>query len=81
MNNKPDDKPEECEFCHYETNKLEFFNAPGGKDGWLCDVCASTYAGNAYHFPDHYENRHIMSQVSYSTNMILDAIKKGRRDE
>jgi ribosomal protein L37AE/L43A len=75
---KPEDeKPEECNFCGYPTVELVFYkyNHAEIENAWLCEVCASTLAGNAYHFPRQYENQHIMKQVSFCTNLILDKLK------
>jgi predicted Zn-ribbon and HTH transcriptional regulator len=70
------EKPEECESCGYETERLTLYDSHNGDNplAWLCEVCASTYAGNAYHYPRQYENRHIMQQISYCTNLILDTM-------
>lgn len=77
-NEKPE-KPEECSSCGYKTEQLEYYDAPGGIGGWLCKVCASTYAGSAFSYPRLYQNIEIMQQISFTTNMILDAIEELRR--
>lgn len=72
------ERPESCYSCDYTTDKLKPYPADRGcgkEDAWLCDVCASTLAGNAYFWPTHYESAEVMKQISYCTNLILDAIK------
>lgn len=75
------EKPETCDSCDYETKKLKWYESPGSQnvEAWLCEVCAGTLAGNAYHNPRQYDNAPIMKQISYCTNLILDAIKTSKK--
>lgn len=74
-----DEKPEECDFCGYPTEKLEFYKYSHAdvENAWLCEVCASTAAGTAYHFPRQYDQKEIMKQISFCANMILERIERG----
>ena len=77
---RENEKPEGCDFCGWETDDLKFYTVPNGvgvvPEAWLCKVCRNTLAGNARHYPRQYENKDIMRNISYTTNMILDAMKK-----
>ena len=74
------EKPEGCDSCGWETVELTFYISHGATipEAWLCEVCESTFAGNAYHYPRQYQNKEIMRMISYTTNMILAEIRKGR---
>ena len=75
-------KPEECNFCGYETKELEFYNNQSAPipEAWLCEVCASSVASSgAYHFPCQYENKDIIRHISYCTNMILSTMKRSNQ--
>lgn len=63
----------ECEFCHYKTVTDEYSNA--GKSAQLCEVCASTMAGNAYFYPNPHVDADVLRMIAYTTNMILDALQ------
>lgn len=66
-----------CDFCGYETKELETIEAPvTGNKGNVCKICFSTSAGNALIYPNQYDNKEVMKQISFVGNMILDEIKK-----
>lgn len=76
LSDDEDEEPESCYFCSTDGVHLER-HSMGGKTGWLCDVCAGSFAGNAYFYPEiqhpgHYALFQVMSQ---QTNMILKALK------
>ena len=69
---------DECEFCGFETElvqmepdrfseRTEPFN--------VCELCYSTLAGTALKYPGQYENVHIMKQISYIGNRIIEVMK------
>lgn len=88
------EKPEECESCMWSTDELEEVDAyartPGHGPftlenekqwGWLCNVCRSTMAGNAYLYPnsEHYDTPTLQT-VAWGINAILDEIVRLRDD-
>ena len=83
-----DPQPEECESCNWTTTELTKTDAYArtrghgpmtpNEDkiwGWLCHVCRSTYAGNAYCYPDQYENQTVLSMIAWQTNYLASLIK------
>lgn len=45
----------------------------------LCDLCASTPMGNAYEYPEQYEDeRNILKTICYIGNAIIKAIKENK---
>ena len=68
---------EYCDSCGYETDNLTTYrDYPAEEKVRLCNVCASTKAGNAQQYPNQYPNRDVLEMIAYTTNMILDEIKK-----
>lgn len=70
-----------CDSCNFETPKLKFYPMRSGDinepevNKLLCDVCASTMAGNAYEYPRQYEGeRKTLQMLAYCTNLILQKI-------
>ena len=66
-----------CEFCQSEVDRVTTFTMPvakGTKSGDLCDVCATSFAGNALFYPTN--DTHLLQVMSQQTNIVLDAIKK-----
>ena len=73
------EKPPECEFCEWETELLVWVDMAGQESGWLCNVCRSTRAGNAFCFPRQHEMIDALKAISHTTNMILGAIENRSR--
>lgn len=67
MNEDKDEKPEECSFCSYETEALTESDY-----GWICNVCFSS-VNSALFYSQHKDND-LARQISYCTNMILEAV-------
>lgn len=72
----------ECDFCRFETKKLKYIEhtIKYGENkevstGWLCDCCYHTFCSNAFMYPKQYDGQHIMKQISYIGNMILEKMK------
>jgi hypothetical protein len=75
------EKPEICQACYYETTELKPYGAFAMSKfpythKWLCDLCATTFSGNALEYPDQYENRHLMFHVCHVGNVLLSEIRK-----
>lgn len=72
------EKPEECCSCRFQTEELTEYDPPfmsKRTTKWLCRLCASTMAGNAYDYPDQYRGQtDIMQTVCFVGNTILRAI-------
>ena len=67
-----------CAACTHETVCTVFSNSDGNftyRYAWFCEVCAHTYCGNAYWYPDQYDQK-MMQHVALCTNLILDEIRK-----
>jgi len=65
---------EMCQSCGYQTKNVKFYES-SGNSGYLCEICSCTQAGNAFHYPNQFENIKIMQQISFIGNMILDEIR------
>ncbi len=85
------EKPEECGNCGWATDQLSEVNAyarnpdhgPFTPDdqttwAWLCDVCLSTPAGNAYLYPQQYSGdvQVLGATLNWGINAVLAAIKE-----
>lgn len=82
------EQPEECDSCHWVTNTLKEYDAYGRVQGhgpftpddektwcWLCEICAGTYAGSAYQFPQGYENHEVLASIAWVTNRIIAELR------
>ena len=82
-------KSEECDSCGWPTEELTEVDAYARTKGhgpftpddqkewaWLCEVCRSSYAGNAYLYPRNYDDDIVLRTIAWQTNAILDAIAK-----
>lgn len=73
-----------CDACGYSSPDLvvqHYKSSPDGRssnnDGKnLCDLCAGTFAGNAFDYPAQYPYSDIMFMVSYVGNAIIEEIRK-----
>ncbi len=66
-----------CAACTHETVCTVFCNSGFGctlQYAWFCEVCAHTYNGNAFWYPNQYDEK-LMQHISLCTNMILDEIR------
>lgn len=73
------EKPEECCSCGFKTEELEEYGPTAfqkpARTKWMCLLCASTMAGNAYDYPDQYrENADVLKTICFVGNTILRAI-------
>ena len=78
-----EERPEGCDACLHETAPLKSYamnrNAPVFTEKkWLCYLCASTFAGVAFEYPEQYPDRKTMYSINYVGNEILLAIKAQR---
>lgn len=80
------EKPEQCESCQFETDAIKAYrttrNFPRGPcpDKWLCDLCASTIAGNAHEYPEQFPGTHdVVRTICFVGNAILAEIRKGAK--
>lgn len=74
------EKSEMCHSCGFETHELKYYGPSvfGKTDGkWLCDLCASTFAGTAVDYPTHYDGP-TLATICYVGNVILAEIRKAR---
>lgn len=76
------DKPDTCESCTFEIEDLNAYKCspilpqPTTTHKWLCNLCASTVAGNIADIPR--DDRDVIQTICYVGNMILADIRKGR---
>lgn len=84
------EKPEECENCMFGTNELVECDAYARTIGhgpftpddqkqwaWLCEVCRSTYAGNAYLYPfSSGYDQPTLATIAWGINRILQAFRE-----
>lgn len=75
-----EEKPEECEGCHYETAELTFYKAPpAGASAWLCRLCAGTRTGALRQYPPNsrsFDNVLMLETVCYVGNVILAELRR-----
>jgi ribosomal protein L37AE/L43A len=67
-----------CDSCGYKTRHLHVATQALKRNDrvWLCDLCFSTYAGNATLYPAQYENGNVLRHICFVSNAILDAIRE-----
>ena len=75
-----DEKPSECESCEFTTTALEFYRRAGRPGAWFCEVCASTAAGSAFHYPTHYPDADALRMLAWGINYLAQRID-GRADD
>ena len=80
LTNDPQEQPDECDSCGFTTQELKAYEMYRGfpqktQYKWLCELCASTPAGNAYEYPEQFHDRPLMQTVCYVGNAIIAAIK------
>jgi hypothetical protein len=82
-----DPQPEECESCGWATVQLTKTDAYARTHGhgpftpnedkvwgWLCDVCRSTFAGNAFQYPNQYPDARVLQMIAWQTNYLAAKI-------
>jgi hypothetical protein len=82
-------KPDECDACGWPTSYLTecdayarnpdhgpFTPEEEKERAWLCEVCRSTYAGNAYMYPRQYDNRQVLSTIAWGINRVVDEVRR-----
>jgi hypothetical protein len=76
-------KDSQCTCCGFETQKLHIYcdrsertNLTGVDAFAQCDLCFSTFAGNAERYPSQYPNGDVLKHICFCTNSILQAIEK-----
>ncbi len=75
----PDDQ-EGCDSCGFETRSLTFYLEDSRLDftegSWLCAICYSTPAGNAYLHPSIHsgEETNILKTIAYAANAVIAAV-------
>jgi hypothetical protein len=82
-------KPDQCDNCWWKTDDLQEFDAYARTVGhgpftpdadkawaWLCEVCRSTRAGNAYQYPRQYEDGDVMALTAWGINRVLAEIRR-----
>jgi hypothetical protein len=80
------EKSEECDSCGFRTEALIAYpvrrNFPKeSAPKWLCDLCASTMAGNAHEYPEQFREGRagdVMKTICFVGNTILAAIASAR---
>lgn len=80
------DKPDRCASCEFKTEELipcrrydQSSVANRVKDDWLCNLCASTSAGTAQHYPRQYQGQiAVLSTMCYIGNELLAAVHPER---
>ena len=64
-------KQDECDSCGFDT-EVKFYPASGGaREGWLCKLCASSWAGRAYEYPTNYADGKCIRMIALVANLIL----------
>lgn len=74
----------ECEFCGFETDLVQIDpdRFSGRKEPFnVCELCYSTHGINALKYPGQYENVHIMKQISYIGNRIIEVLMSVGKEE
>jgi len=71
----------ECDSCTYRTKQLHKVDPPFmGKRKepyYFCELCYSSYAGNAAQYPGQYaQTGDVMRHMCLMTNFILEALKE-----
>lgn len=74
----------QCDSCGFKTTKLNRYkdHCERSKDAmwtdvfFFCDVCFSTFTGNAHRYPSQYPDAEVMKLVAYCTNLIIKTIKE-----
>lgn len=73
-----------CAACTHDTVCTVFCNSGLNHNtfryAWFCEVCAHTYCGNAYWYPNQYDLE-MMRHVALCTNLILDEIRAGKKND
>jgi ribosomal protein L37AE/L43A len=70
-----------CHSCGFKTMSLRAYRASelGSRKHnthmWLCLLCASTLTGNAYEYPDQYDNADVLKTICFVGNTILEEIR------
>lgn len=83
------EKSEECDSCGWETEALTetdayarvqghgpFTPAEEKTWGWLCEVCRSTMAGNAFCYPSQYKDTDVLTTIAWGINYLADKIDR-----
>jgi hypothetical protein len=67
----------ECESCGATAPLFFFDTVPLHPGRYLCEICASTFAGNMTQYPDQYDHSAVtLAQiVAHTGNLILDKIE------
>ena len=74
------EQSEDCDACGFRTAALKFYRSsrhwkePNRRGRWMCNLCASTFAGNATEYPEQYhdgQDASILFAVCYVGNVIL----------
>lgn len=63
----------ECEVCHFEP--VEIRETGVTRPVKMCEVCRSTYVGNAHHAPANYDTATLIT-IAWGINYLADLIKK-----
>jgi len=82
-------KSDECDSCGWETTELVETDAYARTRGhgpftpdnekswaWLCVVCQNTFAGNAYCYPNQYENKEVLATIAWGINYLADKMDR-----
>lgn len=85
-------KGDECDSCGWETDELEEVDCyarirglgPLSPDdqkcwAWMCKVCRSTLVGNAYQYPNQYDDKDVLRTIAWGINYLSDQIKRSVR--
>ena len=70
-----------CDACRMEVPVAPYdsspFQRPKPEDGknWFCEVCATTFSGNSYVYPEQYPHE-LMQHIAACTNIILMELRK-----
>lgn len=76
------DHPGVCESCEFNMQEVQPYTINrhlGSREDmsernthkWLCILCASTMAGNAFEYPEQYPERDVLQAICFVGNAIL----------
>ena len=70
-----------CECCNFQPIYVKSYEPYGKPASWLCDMCCSTLASNAHHYPDQYPDGRLLKTIIYAANSAIYASQQDSDNE